>query len=223
VCDPHVWFDVGLWTHTVGAVEETLSEADPAHAGEYRRRAEAYREELEALDRYVRAAAARVPPERRVLVTAHDAFGYFGRAYGFQVRGLQGISTASEAGTADVQALAAFIARERIPAVFVESSIPERTIRGRAGGGGRPRLARAGRRLALLRRHGNAGHPRGDLHGDGPPQHRHHRGRAAGRGHGERRMTDSDDTPAIEVNDLTVAYRRSPCSGTWTCGSPRAR
>jgi manganese/zinc/iron transport system substrate-binding protein len=127
--DPHVWFDVGLWTHTVGAVEETLSEADPAHAGEYRRRAEAYREELEALDRYVRAAAARVPPERRVLVTAHDAFGYFGRAYGFQVRGLQGISTASEAGTADVQALAAFIARERIPAVFVESSIPERTIR----------------------------------------------------------------------------------------------
>jgi manganese/zinc/iron transport system substrate-binding protein len=127
--DPHVWFDVGLWIHTVGAVEETLSEADPAHAAEYRRRAEAYRGELEALDRYVRAAAARVPPERRVLVTAHDAFGYFGRAYGFQVRGLQGISTASEAGTADVQALAAFIARERIPAVFVESSIPERTIR----------------------------------------------------------------------------------------------
>ena len=69
-----------------------------------------------------------MPPERRVLVTAHDAFNYFGRAYGFQVRGLQGISTASEAGTADIQALAEFIAGRRIPAVFVESSIPARTI-----------------------------------------------------------------------------------------------
>lgn len=127
--DPHVWFDVGLWIHTVGAVAGTLAEADPAHAAEYARRAEAYRAELEALDGYVRAAAARVPPGRRILVTAHDAFGYFGRAYGFEVRGLQGISTAAEAGTADVQALAEFIARERVPAVFVESSIPERTIR----------------------------------------------------------------------------------------------
>lgn len=126
--DPHVWFDVGMWAGTIDVVEEALAEADPAHAAEYRQRAEAYRRELAELDRYVRAAAARLPPERRVLVTAHDAFGYFGRAYGFRVRGLQGISTASEAGTADVQAMAAFIARERIPAVFVESSIPDRTI-----------------------------------------------------------------------------------------------
>jgi manganese/zinc/iron transport system substrate-binding protein len=127
--DPHVWFDVTLWAHTIGAVEETLAATDPAHAAGYRTRAEAYRRELEALDAYVRGQAARLPPERRVLVTAHDAFGYFGRAYGFQVRGLQGISTAAEAGTADVQALAAFIARERVPAIFVESSIPERTVR----------------------------------------------------------------------------------------------
>ena len=84
--------------------------------------------ELAELDRYVRAQAARVPAERRVLITAHDAFNYFGRAYGFQVRGLQGISTAAEAGTADVQGLAAFIATRRIPAIFVESSIPRRTI-----------------------------------------------------------------------------------------------
>ena len=76
----------------------------------------------------MRVQAARVPEERRVLITAHDAFNYFGRAYGFQVRGLQGISTAAEAGTADVQALAEFIATRRIPAVFVESSIPRRTI-----------------------------------------------------------------------------------------------
>jgi manganese/zinc/iron transport system substrate-binding protein len=127
--DPHVWFDVALWAHTVDAVEATLAEADPAHAAEYRARAAAYRDELAELDRYVRATAERVPAERRILVTAHDAFGYFGRAYGFQVRGLQGISTSAEAGTADVQSLAEFIARERIPAVFVESSIPDRTVR----------------------------------------------------------------------------------------------
>ena len=126
--DPHVWFDVGLWSRTVELIAETLAEVDSAHAAEYRANARRYRARLAELDRYVRAQAARVPPERRVLITAHDAFNYFGRAYGFQVRGLQGISTAAEAGTADVQALAEFIARRRIPAVFVESSIPRRTI-----------------------------------------------------------------------------------------------
>ena len=126
--DPHVWFDVRLWMMTVPRIAETLAGADPAHAAEYRANAARYLGELEALDRYVRAQAARVPAERRVLVTAHDAFNYFGRAYGFQVRGLQGISTASEAGTADVQELADFIARRRIPAVFVESSIPRRNV-----------------------------------------------------------------------------------------------
>ncbi|HEX2091378.1 MAG TPA: zinc ABC transporter substrate-binding protein [Longimicrobiaceae bacterium] len=126
--DPHVWFDVRLWMRTVGVVERTLAEADPAHAATYRANSARYRARLDSLDRYVRAQAARVPPEQRVLVTAHDAFNYFGRAYGFQVRGLQGINTAAEAGTADVQALAEFIARRRIPAVFVESSIPRRTI-----------------------------------------------------------------------------------------------
>jgi len=126
--DPHVWFDVRLWSMTVPRIAETLAAADPAHAADYRANARRYREELDALDRYVREQAARVPPERRVLVTAHDAFNYFGRAYGFQVRGLQGISTASEAGTADVQELADFIAERRIPAMFVESSIPRRNV-----------------------------------------------------------------------------------------------
>jgi manganese/zinc/iron transport system substrate-binding protein len=126
--DPHVWFDVSMWAMTIDTIASTLAAADPAHAAEYRRNAAAYRARLDSLDAYVRAQAARVPPGQRVLVTAHDAFNYFGRAYGFQVRGLQGISTASEAGTADVQALAGFIARRRIPAVFVESSIPRRTI-----------------------------------------------------------------------------------------------
>jgi manganese/zinc/iron transport system substrate-binding protein len=126
--DPHVWFDVRLWAMTVDVIARTLSEADPAHAREFAANADRYRAQLAELDRYVREQAARVPAERRVLITAHDAFNYFGRAYGFQVRGLQGISTASEAGTADVQALAQFIATRRIPAIFVESSIPRRTI-----------------------------------------------------------------------------------------------
>lgn len=126
--DPHVWFDVRLWMMTVPRVAETLAAADPAHAADFRANAARYLARLDSLDRYVRAQAARVPAEQRVLVTAHDAFNYFGRAYGFRVRGLQGISTASEAGTADVQELADFIARRRIPAIFVESSIPRRNV-----------------------------------------------------------------------------------------------
>jgi manganese/zinc/iron transport system substrate-binding protein len=126
--DPHVWFDVRLWAMTIDVIARTLTEADPAHARDFAANADRYRAELAELDRYVREQAARVPAERRVLITAHDAFNYFGRAYGFQVRGLQGISTAAEAGTADVQGLAAFIATRRIPAIFVESSIPRRTI-----------------------------------------------------------------------------------------------
>ncbi len=126
--DPHVWFDVRLWAMTVDRVAQGLSDADPAHAAEYRQRAARYRAGLLELDGYVRAQALRVPADKRVLITAHDAFGYFGRAYGFEVRGLQGISTASEAGTADVQGLSRFIAQRKIPAVFIESSIPTRTI-----------------------------------------------------------------------------------------------
>jgi manganese/zinc/iron transport system substrate-binding protein len=126
--DPHVWFDVRLWMHAVEAVRDTLVERDPGSASVYRRNATLYLAELEFLDAYVQAQAQRVPRERRVLITAHDAFEYFGRAYGFDVRGLQGISTASEAGAGDVQALAEFIAERRIPALFVESSVSSRTI-----------------------------------------------------------------------------------------------
>jgi manganese/zinc/iron transport system substrate-binding protein len=126
--DPHVWFDVSLWMLAVEQIRDTLAAADPAHAALYRRNAAAYLHELEELDRYVQRRAAEVPRGRRVLVTAHDAFNYFGHAYGFQVRGLQGISTASEAGAGDVQSLARFIAGRRIPAIFVESSVSPRTI-----------------------------------------------------------------------------------------------
>jgi manganese/zinc/iron transport system substrate-binding protein len=127
--DPHVWFDVSLWREAASEVADVLARVDPAHADVYARNAEDYREELARLDEDVRALVASVPRERRVLVTAHDAFGYFGRAYGFEVHGLQGISTVAEAGAADVQRLADFIAERRIPAVFVESSVPQQTIR----------------------------------------------------------------------------------------------
>jgi manganese/zinc/iron transport system substrate-binding protein len=126
--DPHVWFDVTLWMDATRAIRAALQRADPEHAAEYAQRGEEVLRDMASLDAWVRARAAELPPEKRVLITAHDAFNYFGRAYGFEVRGLQGISTASEAGTADVQRLSAEIARRRIPAVFVETSIPRRTI-----------------------------------------------------------------------------------------------
>lgn len=126
--DPHVWFDVSLWRYALIAVRDTLADVDPAHAPVYRANAEAYLAELDALDAWVAAQASRVPRERRVLVTAHDAFGYFGAAYGFEVRGLQGISTVSEASARDVAELADFIVERRIPVIFVESSVSPRTI-----------------------------------------------------------------------------------------------
>lgn len=126
--DPHVWFDVRLWSLAIAPVAETLAGLDPAHAVEFRTRADAYSRELDDLDTYVRATIATIPSAQRVLITAHDAFNYFGRAYGLEVRGLQGISTATEAGTADVQDLASFIAQRRIPAIFVETSVSPKAI-----------------------------------------------------------------------------------------------
>jgi manganese/zinc/iron transport system substrate-binding protein len=126
--DPHVWFDVNLWMRAVECVRDTLADLDPANAGLYQERSTAYLGELEALDRWVEKRIVELDESRRVLVTAHDAFSYFGRAYGVEVRGLLGVSTAAEAGTADVQALAAFIADSEIPAIFVESSVPPRYV-----------------------------------------------------------------------------------------------
>ena len=126
--DPHLWFDVTLWMKVVETVRDTLSELDSDSETIYRNNAEHYLAKLSKLHQYVKTQAARVPPEQRVLVTAHDAFNYFGKAYGFEVRGLQGISTATEAGIADVQELASFIAERRIPAIFVESSVSSRSL-----------------------------------------------------------------------------------------------
>jgi manganese/zinc/iron transport system substrate-binding protein len=122
--DPHVWFDVRLWMKTVGVVRHELAALDRAGEEAYARNAEAYLKELDTLDKEAREKLNAVPKERRVVVTSHDAFGYFGRAYGFEVRGLQGVSTASETGTRDRQELAAFLGKNRIPAVFTETSVP---------------------------------------------------------------------------------------------------
>ena len=126
--DPHVWMDVSLWRRVAGSVADALSALDPTHAETYAANASAYQARLDTLDAWVKEQVQRVPPDQRVLVTAHDAFNYFGRAYGFEVRGLQGISTATEAGTADVRDLAAFVAERRIPALFVETSVSQRSI-----------------------------------------------------------------------------------------------
>lgn len=126
--DPHVWFDVTLWLQTLDPIVATLSEIKPEHADYFRARGEVYRKKLEELNRFCRSKLAEVPPERRIMITAHDAFGYFGRAYGIKVFGLQGINTTSEYGLRDVQRLADMIIGEKIKAVFVESSVPRRSI-----------------------------------------------------------------------------------------------
>ncbi|MFH1844210.1 MAG: zinc ABC transporter substrate-binding protein, partial [bacterium] len=126
--DPHVWFDVRLWSLSVEKVAAVLAELDPDFAAEYSRRAGDYLAELTELHAYAQKQFATIPADQRVLITAHDAFKYLGRAYGLEVRGLQGISTATEAGTGDVQDLAAFIAERKIPALFVESSVSPRAI-----------------------------------------------------------------------------------------------
>lgn len=126
--DPHIWFDVALWKEAAKTVADGLSQADPDGKADYEANLESYLKELDETDTYIRNRAAELPEAQRVLVTAHDAFQYFGKAYGFEVRGLQGISTDAEAGTADVSALADFIVERQIKAIFVESSVPPKTI-----------------------------------------------------------------------------------------------
>jgi manganese/zinc/iron transport system substrate-binding protein len=126
--DPHVWFDVALWREGARHVADRLAALDPVGAPIYRAGAERYLAELDRLDAWVRAEVARVPPAVRVLVTAHDAFGYFGAAYGVEVAAIQGISTSTEAGSADLQELADLVTARRVPAVFLESSVPPRIV-----------------------------------------------------------------------------------------------
>lgn len=126
--DPHIWFDVDLWILAVREVEDELTALDPEHGDTYAANSDAYVDELEDLDAYVFEQVETVPEDSRVLITAHDAFGYLGERYGIEVMGLQGLSTAAEAGAADVQDLSREIAERQIKAIFVESSVPRATI-----------------------------------------------------------------------------------------------
>ncbi|NQT37936.1 MAG: zinc ABC transporter substrate-binding protein [Planctomycetes bacterium] len=127
--DPHIWFDVALWGQCVDHAKEQLAAVDPDHAADYRRNAAEYRARLNVLHRECREQLASIPKTRRVLVTAHDAFGYFGDAYDVEVRGLQGISTSDEADLGSVNALVDMLAERQVKAVFVESSVPAKNIR----------------------------------------------------------------------------------------------
>ncbi len=127
--DPHVWMDVAGWMRAVGVVRDALIEFDPSHEQAYRANADAYLEKLKELDEYARACFESIPEHARVLVTAHDAFNYMGRAYGLEVRGIQGLSTESEAGVQDIERLVQFLVDRRIPAVFVESSVADKNVR----------------------------------------------------------------------------------------------
>jgi len=126
--DPHLWMDVKLWSRAADRILEVLCAADPDSADAYRGRHAAYAERLRKLDDDVRRTFATIPADRRVIVTAHDAFGYLARAYDLEVRGIQGISTESEAGLKDMEALINLLVERRIPAVFAESSIPRKSV-----------------------------------------------------------------------------------------------
>ena len=126
--DPHVWFDPTLWMMAAQGVAETLAEVDPENADAYQSNAEAYIAELEELDAEAMEALSAIPDEQRVLVTAHDAFGYFGNRYDIEVVGIQGLSTETEAGVGDLQRVADLIIERGIPAIFVESTISPATI-----------------------------------------------------------------------------------------------
>lgn len=126
--DPHVWMDPSLWALAVGPVRDALIAMDPASKAGFDARASAYAAKLKALDTYAETVLKSVPEKSRVLVTAHDAFGYFGRRYGYQVEGIQGISTESEAGVRDIQRLVDLLVDRSIKSVFIETSVSERNI-----------------------------------------------------------------------------------------------
>ncbi len=126
--DPHVWFNIEYFKQFANKVTRVLSEKDPENASKYAENETLYINKLNALQEKIKATIATLTEDKRILVTAHDAFNYFGKNYGFEVVGLQGLSTATEAGVQDVQNLASFIIEKNVKAIFVESSVPKRTI-----------------------------------------------------------------------------------------------
>ncbi|MFT6995425.1 MAG: manganese/zinc/iron transport system substrate-binding protein, partial [Maribacter sp.] len=126
--DPHIWFNIQYWKQLTNYLTETLSKLNPENASFFQKNKTNYLLQLDALENDIKKTIAILPEGKRVLVTAHDAFNYFGEAYGFEVVGLQGLSTATEAGVQDVQNLAKLIIDKKVQAIFVETSVPKRTI-----------------------------------------------------------------------------------------------
>ena len=126
--DPHVWFNIQFFKQFAEKVTRTLSEAAPENAAYFTDNNKNFQKKLDVLEQNVKELISTLPEEKRILVTAHDAFNYFGKAYGFNVVGLQGISTATEAGVQEVQRLSQFIIDNKVKAIFIESSVPRRTI-----------------------------------------------------------------------------------------------
>ena len=126
--DPHLWMDISIWSKVAEKISSRLSEFDAENASAYQERLTSYQQKLTDLSTYALMVFPSIPEKQRVLVTAHDAFSYLGRAYGIEVRGIQGISTESEAGTKDINDLVNFIVQNKIPAIFVESSVPQKSV-----------------------------------------------------------------------------------------------
>lgn len=126
--DPHVWFDVALWSATIESVSKFLGDFDPTHRADFDAAAAAYTVELKTLDDECRKRLAEIPKDKRVLITAHDAFHYFGRAYDVDVKAIQGVSTDTEAGLREINALVDFIVERKIKAVFIETSVSDRNV-----------------------------------------------------------------------------------------------
>ncbi|CCM10496.1 Manganese-binding lipoprotein mntA [Cardinium endosymbiont cEper1 of Encarsia pergandiella] len=127
--DPHIWFDVSIWQKVVGFISQKLQAARPESAAYYQDNTIAYLETLEALHQSVMREIQSIPKQQRVLITAHDAFGYFGKVYDIEVVGLQGISTASECGLKDIKRIVSLIIKRNIKAIFFETSVSDKSMR----------------------------------------------------------------------------------------------
>ncbi|MCL4170460.1 UNVERIFIED_CONTAM: hypothetical protein GTU68_008044, partial [Idotea baltica] len=127
--DPHAWNDAGAWHLCLDHIVAELSNADSEHAAEFKANAEAYREEIKKVDEYAKKVIATIPEDQRYLVTAHDAFEYFGKAYGIEVKAVSGISTESKPGVQDINNLVNFLVEKKVPAIFVEATVNEADIK----------------------------------------------------------------------------------------------
>lgn len=129
VFDPHIWFDISLWIPVVKGMGDALAQLDPERALDYQRRTAEYLAKLRELHDWCTSQIATIPSQRRILITAHDAFGYFGRAYDMRVFGIQGLSTESEPTIQSINSLVGLITTQRVPTVFIESSVSPRAVR----------------------------------------------------------------------------------------------